>query len=91
MSTKTLCNALNRFKGTYTNIRYSDYFESEVINTTINNNQFDVFIKHEASNGTLLVKIVTLGVNYKVSKLKAFESYKHLNSYMKALQTTKLH
>ena len=85
MSVKSLSNSLKRFQGTYTSIRYSDYFEGDVINTTIEDQQFDIFIYTQCNNGSLLVKIVTLGVKYQVSKLKAFKGYTELNQYLKTI------
>ena len=81
MSTKTLCNSINRFKSFQCVVRFSDYFDKEVLNLTSDTapyKQFDVSVTHESDNGSLLVKIVTLGVSYKVSKLTALSGYHHL-------------
>lgn len=83
MAIKTLNTYLNKHKDVQSLVRYSTYFESDVLTvTSANNNQYDVNVILECNNGVLLVKIVTLGVKFKVSKVISFQSVKDLIKYL---------
>lgn len=82
MSLKILCLGINRYNGIRASTDYSSYFESEIIHIYNKKDiQFHVYVKHLFTSG-MLVKIVTLGVKYKITKLIYFDSTKELVNYL---------
>ena len=89
MSLKLLSLHINRFKNIASIVQYSSYFEKDVLHIYNKDNiQFHVFVSHINNDGSMLVKIVTLGVSYAVTKLITFSSTKNLVDYLnKSLQS----
>ena len=83
MSLKSLSLHINRFKNMTSIVHYSSYFEKYILHIyNKDNTQFHVFVSHINNNGSILVKIVTLGVYYTVTKLTTFSSTKNLVDYL---------
>ena len=81
---KLIKNNLNRYNNIDACIRFSDYFDQDVINLNLYSKglQVDIKIAHILKDKGFMCDLVILGVNYRVLKSKVFKDNKSLVTFL---------